>query len=166
MKKVVRECLSFIKNFNDSSSNLLIYGNPGVGKTFLTNCIARELLNTAHTVLYLTAFQLFSILEKNTFEKSKEDYETSEQFNGIMNCDLLIIDDLGTELNSGFVSSQLYLIINERYLSRKSTIISTNLSLDDMKRLYNERVFSRITSNYKLLKIVGDDIRLKKVNAP
>lgn len=166
MKKVVRECLAFIKNFNDSSSNLLIYGNPGVGKTFLTNCIARELLNTAHTVLYLTAFQLFSILEKNTFEKSKEDYETSEQFNGIMNCDLLIIDDLGTELNSGFVSSQLYLIINERYLSRKSTIISTNLSLDDMKRLYNERVFSRITSNYKLLKIVGDDIRLKKVNAP
>ena len=89
-----------------------------------------------------------------------------EQFNGIMNCDLLIIDDLGTELNSGFISSQLYLIINERYLSRKSTIISTNLSIEDMKRLYNERVFSRITSNYKLLKIVGDDIRLKKVIAP
>ncbi|SET60308.1 ATP-binding protein [[Clostridium] polysaccharolyticum] len=162
MKRVVSKCISFIKNFNDSYENLLIYGNPGVGKTFLTNCIARELLNTAHTVIYLTAFQLFSILEKNTFDKSKENFETEEQFQGIMNCDLLIIDDLGTELNSGFISSQLYLIINERYLSRKSTIISTNLSIDDMKRLYNERVFSRITSNYKLLKIVGDDIRLKK----
>ncbi len=166
MKKVVGDCLSFIKNFNKSNDNLLIYGNPGVGKTFLTNCIARELLNTAHTVIYLTAFQLFSILEKNTFEKNKESYEVEEQFNGIMNCDLLIIDDLGTELNSGFISSQLYLIVNERYLNRKSTIISTNLSIDDMKRLYNERVFSRITSNYKLLKIVGDDIRLKKAFAP
>lgn len=166
MKKVVTDCISFIKNFDDSYDNLLIYGNPGVGKTFLTNCIARELLNTAHTVIYLTAFQLFSILEKHTFDKSKEPYEVEEQFNGIMNCDLLIIDDLGTELNSGFISSQLYLIINERYLSRKSTIISTNLSIEDMKRLYNERVFSRITSNYKLLKIVGDDIRLKKVIAP
>ena len=71
MKKVVGDCISFIKNFNGSNENLLIYGNPGVGKTFLTNCIARELLNTAHTVIYLTAFQLFSILEKNTFDKNR-----------------------------------------------------------------------------------------------
>ena len=107
-----------------------------------------------------------SIAYFDSFDKNKEGYETEERFNGIMNCDLLIIDDLGTELNNGFISSQLYLIINERHLSRKSTIISTNLSIDDMKRLYNERVFSRITSDYKLLKIVGDDIRLKKAFAP
>lgn len=167
MRKVLNETISFIKNFDNEFKNLLIYGNPGVGKTFLSNCIARELLNTAHTVIYLTSFELFDILAKNTFQKNSDDNaEANEQFNGILNCDLLIIDDLGTELNSGFVSSQLYLIINERHLNSKSTIISTNLSLDDLRNLYSERIFSRITSNYKLLKIVGDDIRQKKAFAP
>lgn len=166
IRRVVRECIEFIKNFNDSYENILFYGNTGVGKTFLTNCIARELLNTSHTVIYLTSFQLFDILEKNKFRKGDDDFEIAEQFNGILECDLLIIDDLGTELNNSFISSQLYLCINERYLSKKSTIISTNLSLDELNRMYSERIFSRITSNYKLLKIVGDDIRLKKVIAP
>lgn len=166
IRKVVKECIEFIKNFNDSYENILFYGNTGVGKTFLSNCIAKELLNTSHTVIYLTSFQLFDILEKNKFHKSDDDFETMEQFNGILNCDLLIIDDLGTELNNSFISSQLYLCINERYLSKKSTIISTNLSLDELNRMYSERIFSRITSNYKLLKIVGDDIRLKKLIAP
>lgn len=166
IRRVVRECIDFIKNFNTSYDNILFYGNTGVGKTFLSNCIARELLNTSHTVIYLTSFQLFDILEKNKFRKGDDDFETMEQFNGILNCDLLIIDDLGTELNNSFISSQLYLCINERHLSRKSTVISTNLSLDELNRMYSERIFSRITSNYKLLKIVGDDIRLKKVIAP
>ena len=166
IRKVVKECIEFIKNFDDSYENILFYGNTGVGKTFLSNCIAKELLNTSHTVIYLTSFQLFDILEKNKFRKGEDDYETGEQFNGILNCDLLIIDDLGTELNNAFISSQLYLCINERYLSKKSTIISTNLSLDELNRMYSERIFSRITSNYKLLKIVGDDIRLKKLIAP
>lgn len=166
IRRVVRECIDFIKNFNSSYENILFYGNTGVGKTFLSNCIAKELLNTSHTVIYLTSFQLFDILEKNKFKKGDDDFETVEQFNGILNCDLLIIDDLGTELNNSFISSQLYLCINERHLSRKSTVISTNLSLDELNRMYSERIFSRITSNYKLLKIVGDDIRLKKVIAP
>ncbi|SFR71481.1 ATP-binding protein [Anaeromicropila populeti] len=166
IQKVVKECLSFIKNFDSVYENILFYGNTGVGKTFLTNCIARELLNNSHTVIYLTSFQLFDILEKNKFSKNEESYEITEQFQGIMNCDLLIIDDLGTELNNSFISSQLYLCINERHLSKKSTIISTNLSLDKLNAQYSERIFSRITSNYKLLKIVGKDIRLKKVFAP
>lgn len=161
-KKVVATCESFIKNFNNDYSNILLYGNTGVGKTFLANCIAKELLDKAHTVIYLTAFQLFDILEKNKFEKGDEQTNAANQFEYILDCDLLIIDDLGTELNNSFVTSQLYLCINERHLRQKSTIISTNLSWDNLNTNYSERIFSRITSDYILLKIVGEDIRLKK----
>lgn len=162
IKKVVASCKEYIDNFDTSYSNLLLYGNAGVGKTFLANCIAKELLDRSHTVIYLTAFQLFDILEKNKFNRDQEKEEANEQFEYILDCDLLIIDDLGTELNNSFVTSQLYLCINERHLRKKSTIISTNLSWDNLNTNYSERIFSRIASNYRLLKIVGDDIRIKK----
>lgn len=163
IRKVVEVCQNFIHNFDNDNNNLLFYGNTGVGKTFLANCIAKELLDRAHTVIYLTAFQLFDILEKNKFGKGEDNYEFQNKFEYILDCDLLIIDDLGTELNNSFVNVQLYLCINERYLRRKSTIISTNLSLDNINTTYSERVFSRIASNYTLLKIFGEDIRLKKL---
>lgn len=162
IKKVVSSCKEFIDNFDSTYSNLLLYGNAGVGKTFLANCIAKELLDRSHTVIYLTAFQLFDILEKNKFNKDQEKNDANEQFEYILDCDLLIIDDLGTELNNSFVTSQLYLCINERHLRKKATIISTNLSWDNLNTNYSERIFSRIASNYRLLKIVGDDIRIKK----
>lgn len=162
IKKVVASCKEYIDNFDTNYSNLLLYGNAGVGKTFLANCIAKELLDRSHTVIYLTAFQLFDILEKNKFNRDQEKEEANEQFEYILDCDLLIIDDLGTELNNSFVTSQLYLCINERHLRKKSTIISTNLSWDNLNTNYSERIFSRIASNYRLLKIVGDDIRIKK----
>lgn len=163
IERVVETCRNYIDNFDNTYNNLLLYGNTGVGKTFLANCIAKELLDSAHTVIYLTAFQFFDILEKHKFEKGEESYEFQNQFEYILDCDLLIIDDLGTELNNTFVTSQLYLCINERFLRQKSTIISTNLSLDNINKNYSERVFSRIASNYTLLKIVGEDIRLKKL---
>ena len=162
MKKIVKTSKAFINNFDKCFQNLFIYGNTGVGKTFLTNCIAKELLDHSYTVVYLTAFQLFDILEKNKFNQDEESAEIQNQFNYILDCDLLIIDDLGTELTNAFINTQLYLCINERYLREKSTIISTNLSLDNINIKYSERIFSRIISNYSLLKIVGDDIRLKK----
>lgn len=162
IKKVVSSCKEYIDNFDSTYSNLLLYGNAGVGKTFLANCIAKELLDRSHTVIYLTAFQLFDILEKNKFNKDQEKSVANEQFEYILDCDLLIIDDLGTELNNSFVTSQLYLCINERHLRKKATIISTNLSWDNLNTNYSERIFSRIASNYRLLKIVGDDIRIKK----
>lgn len=163
MQKIVAGCKSFIHNFGKRKDNILFLGNTGVGKTFLANCIARELLDRGYTVIYLTAFRLFDILEKNKFGKEEEStYEAARQFEYILDCDLLIIDDLGTELNNSFTTSQLYLIINERLLKLKSTIISTNLSLDNLNTNYSERIYSRIISNYSIRRIIGEDIRLHK----
>ncbi len=163
MQKVVAKCKYFIKHFHNQGDNLLLLGNTGVGKTFLANCIAKELLDRGYTVIYLTAFRLFDLLEKYKFGKDEESaYNASNQFNYILDCDLLIIDDLGTELYNSFTNSQLYLIINERLLRKKSTVISTNLSLSDMNTNYSERVYSRIISSYSVLRIIGEDIRLHK----
>lgn len=163
MQKIVAGCKSFIRHFNKRKENLLFLGNTGVGKTFLANCIAKELLDRGYTVIYLTAFRLFDVLEKNKFGKDEDStYEAAAQFEYILDCDLLIIDDLGTELNNSFTASQLYLILNERLLKQKSTIISTNLSLDNLNTNYSERIYSRIISNYSIRRIVGEDIRLHK----
>lgn len=163
MQRVVAGCKNFIRHFNKEPDNLLLLGNTGVGKTFLANCIAKELLDRGNTVIYLTAFRLFDILEKHKFGKDEDStYVATSQFDYILTCDLLIIDDLGTELNNAFISSQLYLIINERLLRQKSTIISTNLSLENLNTNYSERVYSRIISNYPICRIVGEDIRLHK----
>ena len=114
-------------------------------------------------MIYLTAFRLFDILEKNKFSKDEDSsLAASNQFDYILDCDLLIIDDLGTELNNSFTNSQLYLIINERLLRQKSTIISTNLSLPNINTTYGERIFSRIVSSYSVQRIIGEDIRLLK----
>ncbi len=108
MQKVVAGCKNFIKHFNKNHDNLLLLGNTGVGKTFLANCIAKELLDRGYTVIYLTAFRLFDILEKHKFGKDEDSaYTAAYQFDYILDCDLLIVDDLGTELNNSFTNSQL-----------------------------------------------------------
>lgn len=160
--KVRDVCMDFIRNFDEEYDNLIFYGPTGVGKTFLTHCIAKQLLDTSHTVLYLTSLQLFDILEKNKF--NKEDASTSnEQISYIINSDLLIIDDLGTELVNSFTSSQLFYFIEERHMHRRSTIISTNLSFQELRDRYSERIFSRFTGYYNFYMIIGDDIRIRKV---
>lgn len=153
-------CHHFADCFGTEFQNLFLYGDVGVGKTFLTNCIAKELMDKEFSVLYFSSSKFFSILAKNTFDK--KDIDAQNMYEYIFNCDLLIIDDLGTEFTNTFVASQFFTCINERLLSRKSTIISTNLSLDTLADLYTERSFSRITSNYTMLKLIGDDIRIKK----
>lgn len=155
----------FSKNFHQTQDNLLLYGNTGVGKTFLTHCIAKEVLDRSHTVVYLTSLDLFDILEKNKFDRGSDPKENSIAVSYLLSCDLLILDDLGTELSNSFTSSQLYQVIDTRLVRQKSTIISTNLSFDDLRERYSERIFSRITSSYSLLKVTGDDIRLKKAIA-
>ncbi|SCP96304.1 ATP-binding protein [Anaerobium acetethylicum] len=155
----VKECRNFIDTFDTNFRNLLFYGDTGVGKTFLSNCVAKELIDSAHSVIYFSAFQLFDILAKSTFGK---DAEADDMNQYIFDCDLLIIDDLGTELTNSFVASQLFLCVNERLLRKKSTIISTNLPIDMFIETYSERTFSRISSNYTMIKLIGDDIRIKK----
>jgi DNA replication protein DnaC len=161
IRRIKSVCQSFIRHFNDSYENLLFYGPTGVGKTFLTHCIAKELLDSSHTVVYLTSLQLFDMLEKNKFHKD-DPYTTNEQISYILNCDLLIIDDLGTELSNSFTISQLYYFIEERHNNQRSTIISTNLSFSDLRERYSERIFSRFTGYYDFKQIVGNDIRIQK----
>lgn len=162
IRKILHTAQIFAEHFAETHDNLLLYGNTGVGKTFLTHCIAREALDKSYTVVYLTSLGLFDILEKNKFDRELSSVEKSATVSYILNCDLLIIDDLGTELNNSFTSSQLYQVLDTRLVHQKSTIISTNLSFDDLRERYSERIFSRITSGYTLLKLTGDDIRLKK----
>ena len=159
MKEALQICHDFVDRFDTEFSNLFLYGDTGVGKTFLSNCIAKELIDKTYSVIYFTAFELFDTFAKSKFGKD----ETAEvMYSHIFDCDLLIIDDLGTELTNSFTTSQLFLCLNERLLRKKSTIISTNLALDTFSELYSARTFSRITSNYKILKLIGDDIRIKK----
>lgn len=166
-KRAYDESQNFVKDFDETCKNLLFYGNTGVGKTFLTNCIARELLDTVHSVIYFSAFELFDVLAKYTFESASShmaDPETDNEtaYENILDCDLLIIDDLGTELTNSFVVSKLFLVVNERLLRKKSTIISTNLSIESLVEVYSERTFSRISKDYTMLKMIGNDIRIQK----
>jgi len=159
IQTAVRACQEFTQNFAKDGGNLLLYGDTGVGKTFLTHCVAKELLDQTFSVIYFTASQLFDIFAKKQFEK---DEDAARDYEHIYDCDLLLIDDLGTEFANGFTISQMFVCLNERLLRGKSTMISTNLSLDDLNNMYSERVFSRITSAYTVLRITGDDIRIQK----
>ncbi len=159
IKDAYEEARRFVDTFGKEFRNLFFYGDPGVGKTFLSNSIAKELIDRSNSVIYLSSFQLFDTLAKGKFDKDEQAAKINKH---LLNCDLLIIDDLGTELVNSLTVSQLFLCLNERLLNRKPTIISTNLSLDALVDIYSERIFSRITSNYTMLKITGDDIRIKK----
>ena len=163
-RHAVEECHRFIDAFDNKPQNLFFYGGTGVGKTFLTNCVAKELLDKGYSVIYFTAFQLFDILSKGVFEK---DADAIAAHQNIFDCDLLVIDDLGTELSNAFTTSQLFLCVNERLLRHKSTIISTNLSLQQIADIYSERTFSRICGDYTMIKLFNQmDIRILKQQKP
>lgn len=157
----VKKCRDFASTFSRSGNNLFFYGTVGTGKTFLSNCIARECIESGHSVIYFSASSLFDTLSRNAF-----DYKNQENldylYNDLYNCDLLVIDDLGTEQNTPFSLSHLFTCLNERLIRRKSMIISTNLSLPELKERYQDRIFSRITSNFEFCKLTGPDIRMYK----
>lgn len=158
-RQTVSASKRFIVTFSSVYRNLFFYGSVGAGKSFLSNCIAKELIEMGNLVLYFSASGLIDTLAGNSSAgKLREDLYAISQ--DLYNCDLLIIDDLGTEYTNAYVVSQLFSCLNERHLRRKSTLISTNLSLEDLRNKYSERIFSRITSNYDMYKITGPDIRM------
>lgn len=160
MKRVYGWCWDYVENFADRRGSLLFTGGTGVGKTFLSNCIARELIDRGQSVIYLSANDLVDVCSGSKFRSESEE-EMREMYQYVLDCDLLIIDDLGTELNNSFVSSQLFYCINERLLRRKGTIISTNLSLSMIRDTYSDRVSSRIISGYEIIPLYGEDLRTR-----
>lgn len=161
IKRIYAQCKKFVDDFDTEFSNIILYGQAGLGKTFLCNCIAKELLDTGYTVIYLTSFQLFKLFEDYKFNND-DNKVSDEKIDSIFNCDLLIIDDLGTELNNAFTGVELFNCLNTRLLNRKSTLISTNLTPTDWSIQYSDRIVSRIFGNYQTLKLFGTDIRLKQ----
>ncbi|MCR5295349.1 MAG: ATP-binding protein [Lachnospiraceae bacterium] len=149
----------FTNRIGEPDNNLLIYGNAGVGKTFLTHCIAKEVLDKSCSALYFSAKELFDLLADTAFGRNGKN---STHTQAIYECDLLTIDDLGTESANSFTVSQLFYVLNERMLKKRSTIISTNLMLGEFAEMYTERIFSRITSHYTIIKLIGEDIRMQK----
>lgn len=162
MKRHVMDARLFIEAFDAEFQNLLLLGAVGTGKTFLSNCIAKELMDTGHSVVYLTAFQLFQLLSKAVFGNGHDGDSSQMAYPYILDCDLLLIDDLGTELPNSFTVSQFFLCINERILRRKATLISSNLDMEALQNTYSERTLSRIISSYTIRKLPGTDIRIRK----
>lgn len=163
IKNIKDIALSFINNFDDANEkNLLFLGNTGLGKTFLSNCIANELLKNGKTILYQTAPVMLDTIIDYRFNKAN----SIDIYDNILDVDLLIIDDLGTECMNSMKFSELFNVINTRLLNQNNhitkTIISTNLGLKDLKEKYDERIFSRFVGNYNICRFFGEDIRFKK----
>ena len=166
---VLPQCRRYLENFDREKGNLLFTGKPGLGKTFLSHCIAGELLKRGHTVLYLSAEELFSLLAATQWRqraesdeekiKAREEKEFREYIYG---CEFLIIDDLGTEFSNAFTTAAFFSLLNERLLSRLGTLISTNLDPKQLKAQYTERSTSRILGEYDILPFYGSDIRAQK----
>ena len=161
-QNAVKTCQSFIKNFNSDYHNLFFYGTVGTGKSFLSCCVAKELMDQGHSVIYFGATGLFDLLSNAAFH-TKDREERQNAYSDLYRCDLLIIDDLGTELTNQFTSSQLFSLLNERHLGKKSTLISTNFTLAQLRDRYSDRIFSRITSNFEVCRLAGEDIRMYKL---
>ena len=162
MEMIYDTCANYAQSFGRKPENLLLFGNPGLGKTHLSAAIAREVSEKGFSVVYDTAAHVFERFESQKFSR-EENAETDSDVERILSCDLLILDDLGTEMTTSFVQSALYQIINTRLVEKKSTILSTNLLPSAIERRYSAQIASRIEGEYHLLPFRGEDIRkLKK----
>lgn len=159
IREIYSAAKRFVETFAESYRNMLFYGSVGCGKSFMSNCIAKALIDEGVAVTYISAIKLFDILSAHLFGRQEAN---AAEYRMLFNSPLLIVDDLGTEVSSSAVSSELFSLLNERDLASLSTVISTNYSLPELKDKYSDRAFSRLLGNYEIYRFSGDDIRVKK----
>lgn len=159
MESISNICVDYVNNFNENNEeNLLFYGSTGLGKTFMCNCIAKALLDMNKIVIYQTAFKILEIIERRRFGRDADRFDDS-QYNLLFDADLLIIDDLGTEMSNTFTNAEIFNIVNTRLINCTKTIISTNLTPKEISDTYTDRVFSRVLEKFIPLRFFGPDLR-------
>lgn len=159
MEMTLKTCRRYAYSFTPRSGNLLFSGDTGLGKTFLSACIARTVADRGYSVVYESAGHMFSKLERAKFSGDEQMREETRKYN---ECDLLIVDDLGTEMPGQFTTAALYTLINDRLLAGMPMIISTNLNVDDMTRRYSPQIASRLRGSFTRVAFLGEDIRVRK----
>lgn len=159
MERNLQYCQRYAAHFEKGLGNLLFVGGTGLGKTYLSACIANVVTEKGFSVVYESAPQLFAKLEKNRFDPDEQSRQDADNF---QSCDLLIIDDLGTEMPGNFVTAALYSLLNQRLLDGGCMLISTNLNADEIAKRYSPQISSRLQGEFKGLTFVGEDIRIKK----
>ena len=159
MERNFKICRTYAATFSMNSGNLLFNGGTGLGKTFLSACIARTVADRGYSVVYETASHLFNKLERAKFSNDEEARQETRKY---QDCDLLIVDDLGTEMPGQFVTAALYSLVNDRMLENKPMVVSTNLNIDEIKRRYSPQIGSRLEGGFTRLTFLGEDIRVLK----
>lgn len=159
MERNFQTARRFALSFRPNAGNLLFVGNTGLGKTFLSACIARAVTDRGFSVVYESAGHLFSKLEQARFNSNEQTRAEVAKFTA---CDLLILDDLGTEMPGQFVTAALYSLLNDRLMAGKAMVVSTNLNLDELTRRYSPQIASRLHGSFTRLTFVGEDIRVMK----
>lgn len=159
MERNLKICRTYALTFDPNAGNLLFVGGTGLGKTFLSACIARAVADRGYSVVYESAGHLFGKLEQAKFSPSEEARREAARFT---DCDLLILDDLGTEMPGQFVTAAFYTLLNDRILAGKPMVISTNLNIDEVARRYSPQIASRLQGSFQGLTFVGEDIRILK----
>jgi DNA replication protein DnaC len=162
MEMVWRICRRYAETFGEGSGNLFLTGGPGLGKTFLSACIASEAAGRGYSVVYDTAVNVVSRFEEARFGRRGEPEEAEADVKRCLRCDLLILDDLGTEMNTAFSTSVIYELLNTRLRERKSMVVSSNYSAEELGRRYSPQIASRLAGGFEVLKFYGRDIRLQK----
>ena len=164
MEIVYELCANYAHSFSSRSPNLLMTGAPGLGKTFLSACIAREVSNSGFSVVYDTAAHVFAQFESGKFGRENPyDEDANADINRYLNCDLLIVDDLGSEMTTALVVSALYQVVNTRLIQSRQTILNTNLPLEELGKRYGAAILSRLEGEYQILTFFGEDIRKQKL---
>ena len=160
----MRKAKQYVEHWEEMKRNnagMMLLGDTGTGKTFMAGCIANRFISRGYSVVYQSAYKLFQFMEDYKFNRVERNAE-SGLFERIYNADLLIIDDLGTEFSTAYTCSVLFDILNTRLLNKKSTVISSNLNLDNLIKKYTDRVSSRIIGYFEMMRFTGDDIRIAK----